>query len=96
MATGTDNHLPQWRAPMDGEDLRRYQTRAVKAAERILYDSYEEGDRDAALKAVTRLTQAVQCYLRVLEAHELEERVAALEEAQERREATNGTAFTRN
>jgi len=77
--------LPKWRASMDTSDLRRYTMRAVKAAERILYDSYDRGDTDTALKAVTRLTQAAQTYLKVLEADELEERIEALEEAIETR-----------
>lgn len=76
----TDRHLPKWRAPADVGDMRRYQARAVKAAERLLYDAYERGDDDTALKAVTRLTQAVQCYLKVL-VHDLEERVEAPEDA---------------
>ena len=73
--------LPRWRAPIDTDSLPRYSTRAVKAAERILYDAYEAGDDEMALKAVTRLTQAVQTHLKALEAAELEERVSALEEA---------------
>jgi hypothetical protein len=77
--------LPRWRAPIDLDSLPRYSTRAVKAAERILYDAYEAGDDDMALKAVTRLTQAVQTHLKALEAAELEERVSALEAAVEHR-----------
>lgn len=73
--------LPRWRANMDVSDLRRYTMRAVKAAERILYDAYDAGDTDTALKAVTRLTQAAQTYLKVLEADDLEARIEALEEA---------------
>lgn len=72
---------------MDVDDLRRYQTRSIKAAERILYDAYERGDDDMALKASTRITQAVQAYLKVLQVGELEERVKALEQAQEQRSA---------
>ena len=72
---------------MDASDLRRYTMRAVKAAERIMYDSYERGDTDTALKAVTRLTQAAQCYLKVLEADELEERIEAIEERLNERES---------
>jgi hypothetical protein len=74
-----EDHLPKWRANMDTGDLRRYVTRAVKAAERIMYDAYGRGDEDLALKACTRLTQAAQTYLKVLEADELEERIEALE-----------------
>jgi len=86
----SDRHLPKWRAPADVDDMRRYQTRAVKAAERLLYDSYERGDNDTALKAVTRLTQAVRCYLKVLQVHDLEERVEALEDAMQSQRTTNG------
>ena len=86
----TDRHLPKWRAPADVGDMRRYQTRAVKAAERLLYDAYERGDDDTALKAVTRLTQAVQCYLKVLQVHDLEERVEALETAMQSQPRANG------
>jgi len=74
-----EDHLPKWRANMDTGDLRRYVTRAVKAAERVMYDAYGRGDEDLALKACTRLTQAAQTYLKVLEADELEERIEALE-----------------
>ena len=90
MATESDErHLPKWRANMDVSDLRRYTMRAVKTAERIMYDSYERGDTDTALKAVTRLTQAAQTYLKVLEADELEERIEALEAWQQAQR--NGT-----
>lgn len=82
-ADNDEQHLPKWRANMDVSDLRRYTMRAVKTAERIMYDSYERGDTDTALKAVTRLTQAAQCYLKVLEADELEERIEALEHWQQ-------------
>jgi hypothetical protein len=82
---------------MDADDLRRYMTRAVKCAERIMYDAYDDGDRETALKAVTRLTQASHALLKVLEAHELEERVTALEEAMHARQNARGDgapAFT--
>lgn len=75
--------LPRWRATADVDDLARHATRAVKAAERILYDSYAEGDRSMALKAVTRLTQAVQAHTKVLELADLADRMEALEEAVE-------------
>jgi hypothetical protein len=80
--------LPRWRANMDASDLRRYVMRAVKASERIMYDAYDRGDDDLALKAATRLTQAAQTYLKVLEADDLEERIEAIEAALE-----NQTAF---
>jgi hypothetical protein len=53
----------------------------VKTAERIMYRAYDRGDEEQALKALTRLTQANQTYLKVLEADELEARIEALEEA---------------
>ena len=98
MSEDTDGrHLPKWRANMDTGDLRRYVMRAVKTAERIMYDSYEAGDDDTALKAATRLTQAAQTYLKVLEADELEERIEALEETVEQRAAqANGHTYRRN
>ena len=83
--------LPKWRAPIDTDSLTRYSTRAVKAAERILYDAYNRGDDELALKAATRLTQAVQTHLKALEFAELEERLSALEAAVERR--SNGHAY---
>jgi uncharacterized small protein (DUF1192 family) len=92
-----DHHLPKWRKPIDTGDLRRYVMRAVKTAERIMYDAYEGGDKETALKACTRLTQAGQTYLKVLEADELEERIEALEETVEQRAAqTNGHTYRRN
>jgi len=66
---------------MDTEDLRRYVNRAVKAAERIMYDAYERGDDELALTAATRLTQAVRCYLEAVEATDIEDRISALESA---------------
>ena len=97
MPESDDRHLPRWRAPMDTGDLRRYVNRAVKAAERIMYDAYERGDDDLALKACTRLTQAAQTYLKVLEADELEERIEALEEwAENDRSTSNGHALHAN
>ena len=85
----SEDSLPKWRAPLDVEDVQRYTTRAVKAAERIMYDAYAAGDYELALKACTRLTQAAQTYLKVREAGEMEERVEALERAVEAR-STNG------
>ncbi|PEN10383.1 hypothetical protein CRI94_17350 [Longibacter salinarum] len=83
MSTDDRCTLPRWRANMDAKDLRRYVMRAVKAAERIMYDAYDRGDEDMSLKACTRLTQAAQTYLKVLEADELEERLEAVEKALE-------------
>lgn len=82
--------LPRWRATADVKDLARHATRAVKAAERILYDSYADGDRDMALKAVTRLTQAVQAHTKVLELADLADRLEALESAVERLNERSG------
>ena len=83
----SEDSLPKWRAPLDPSDLMRYATRAVKTAERIMYDAYQDGERELALKACTRLTQAAQTYVRVVEAAELEERVAKLERAVEARQS---------
>lgn len=74
-------HLPRWNKLDDLEDARRRQMRAVKTAERIMYDAYEEGDDELALTAATRLTQAVRCYVKVVEASEIEQRISSLENA---------------
>lgn len=94
MTDDQDRHLPRWRAPMDVEDARRYQTRAIKAAERIMYEAYEAGDDAMTLKAATRVTQGVQTLIRVIEAGEIVERIERLEEIVEKQQR-NG-AFHRN
>lgn len=75
----TDRHLPRWRAPMDAADARRYMTRAVKTAEKIMYESYERGDVDTTLAACTRITQATQVLLKCIDADELTARIERLE-----------------
>lgn len=75
---GLSRPLRRWRAVGDLDDARRIQWRAVRAAERVMYDP--QATRSEVLNAVTRITQAVRCYLAVIEAAELEARVAALEE----------------
>lgn len=82
---GLSKRLTKWRKCGDLEDLRRIQWRAVKMAERVAYDA--KATREEVLKASTRITQATRAYLKVLQVGELEERVKALEEAQQR---TNG------
>lgn len=72
-------HLPRWRAVGDVSDARRLQWRAVKSAERLIYDYYEQGDREGCRKAVTALTQAIRCYASVVELDELEARIERLE-----------------
>jgi len=79
--SGEDRHLPRWNKLDDLEDARRRQMRAVKTAERIMYEAYEAGKTDLALTASTRLTQAVRCYLKVMEATDFEKRIERLEEA---------------
>jgi hypothetical protein len=76
-----ENNLPRWCKLDTVEDLRRRQMRALKTAERIMYESYENGDMEGALKAATRLTQAARCYLKTVEADEVMDRLEALEEA---------------
>jgi ubiquinone biosynthesis protein UbiJ len=68
---------------MDAADARRYMTRAVKTAEKIMYQAFERGDDDMALKAATRITQGVQTLLKVIEVDELEARIEALERQHE-------------
>lgn len=74
-----ENHLPRWRAVGNLSDVRRLQWRAVKAAERIVYDAYEDGDREECRKAVTSLSNAVRAYMSVVEAEDLEQRIERLE-----------------
>lgn len=69
----------------DLSDARRLQWRAVKAAERLLYDQYEDGDREEARKAVTTLTQATRAYVSIVETSEMEERLENVEQALEAR-----------
>jgi hypothetical protein len=76
-----ENRLPKWCKLDSVEDVRRRQMRALKTAERIMYDAYENGDTDTALKAATRVTQATRCYLKTVEADEVMDRLEALEEA---------------
>lgn len=78
--------LTRWRKAGDLEDVRRLQWRAIKMAERVAYDP--RSTRSEVLQASTRITQAVRCYLKVLEADDLLERIEALEDAFETR--TNG------
>ena len=59
----------------------------MKLAEHVAYD--EGATKAEILTASSRLTQAVQAYLKVLEAADLTERVEALERAVEAR-STNG------
>jgi L-rhamnose isomerase len=76
---GGERHLPRWNKLDTLEDARRRQMRAVRTAERIMYDAYERGDTETALKAATRVTQGVRCYVKVVEASEFEARIQALE-----------------
>jgi uncharacterized small protein (DUF1192 family) len=72
----------RWRKPGDLPDVQRIAWRAMKLAEHVAYD--EGATKAEILTASSRLTQAVQAYLKVLEYAELEERLSALEEAFER------------
>lgn len=77
----------RWRKTGDLPDVRRIAWRAMKLAEHVAYD--EGATKAEILTASSRLTQAVQAYLKVLEAADLTERVEALERAVEAR-STNG------
>jgi hypothetical protein len=79
-----EKSLPKWCALDSVEDVRRRQMRAVKTAERVMYDAYENGDLDRALTAATRLTQATRAYLKTVEAHEVVDRLDALEDRYDR------------
>jgi hypothetical protein len=93
MSDDNTPHLPRWRALMDVGDAMRLQMRAVKAAERLMYDAYERGDREACRKAANTVTQASRAYVKMAEVHELEARVERLERLHERltNPETNGT-----
>ena len=82
--------LRKWRRTDDVEGLRRRVYRALRTAEVIMY--HPDTDTDKRLKAVTVLQQTARTYLKVLEADELEERIEALEKAEEERQQgrTNG------
>jgi len=88
-----DLDLKKWRACDDLGKLRTRVHRAMRSAEAVMYAAGEEGDRAGVLKAATTVQQTARCYLKVLEADELEERIEALEETLDEREsaATNGT-----
>lgn len=92
MSDSEERHLPRWRALDDGRDVRRRVMRALRCAERLMYERYEQGDHEGALDAVTRVQQAARCYLKAMEVHSLERRVEALEERlSEPTQRTNGT-----
>ena len=74
--------LKKWRKVDDMEKLRTRVHRAQRAAEAVMYAAAEEGDKATVLKAATTLQQTARTYLKVMSAGDLEERVAALEEAQ--------------
>jgi hypothetical protein len=75
--------LKQWRKLDDTEDTARRVMRAMRTAEAIMYASHTS---DAMrLKAATVVQQTARTYLACLEAHELEARVEALEEAMQAR-----------
>lgn len=87
-----DRHLPRWRALDGTEDVRRRTMRAMRAAERILYDAYDRGDQETALSACTRLQQCARTYLKALEVDELESRLERVEQLHERLLNSNGAA----
>lgn len=61
------------------DDARRVLWSALTAAETILDDATEQRDAPTVLKAVHALTQATAAYARVVEAGELEARLAEVE-----------------
>ena len=74
--------LKRQRKPGTIEDALLIQWRAVKAAEQGLYAA---PDVPGVLRAVHAITQAAAGYSKLLEAHQLEDRVSAIEEALEKR-----------
>lgn len=89
-----DLGLKKWRAVDDLQTLRTRVHRALRTAETVMYRAGEEGNKTAALKAATTVQQTARTYLKVLEADELEERIARLEQlagiADEPLTTTNG------
>lgn len=91
--TGTNEDEPaplelrKWRKADGLEKLRMRVHRALRTAEKVMYQAGREGDRSDALRAATVVQQTARTYLKVLEVDELEERVEALEQAYEN---TNG------
>lgn len=73
--------LRMWRKPGDLDDLRMRQWRALRAAERVMYD--DKSTRSQVISAVHAMTQASRAYIKVVEVHELEERLEAVEKALE-------------
>lgn len=71
--------LKKWRKPDDLDETKMRMYRAVRASEQVMYDP--ASTRAQVLRAVHATTQAVNTYLKVLQADELEERIEALEEA---------------
>ena len=69
--------LRKWRKPGELDDLKMRVWRAVRAAERVMYD--ERSTRSEVLKAATTMQQSARTYVSILEADDLLERIEALE-----------------
>ena len=70
--------LTRQRKPGTIDDALLIQWRAIKAAETALYSA---ADEPTVLRSVHAITQATTGYAKLLEAHQLEEHVAAIEGA---------------
>lgn len=74
-----EGHLVKARKTGDVSDLRKIVWRAVRAAEQMMFQ--ENATPELVFKAIYAISQIGNTYMKVLEVDELEERVAALEEA---------------
>jgi hypothetical protein len=94
MAQSSENTAPnvagqlrKWRALDSREDVQMRVMRALKTVETIMYAEHTPDEERR--KCATTVSQLARTYLKCLEVGEYEERISALEQAQEQR-PTNG------
>jgi uncharacterized small protein (DUF1192 family) len=92
-APNVSGQLRKWRALDSREDVQRRVMRALRTVETIMYAEHTPDEERR--KCATTVSQLARTYLKCLEVGEYEERITALEKAQERRQS-NGTVFNRN
>ena len=86
---GISEQLRKWRRCDDTDRLHMRVTRAIRAAEVILYS--DEATIDQRLKACTVIQQSARTAMAIIETVEIEERITALEEMFNQQ--TNGYAL---
>jgi hypothetical protein len=82
------------RKPGNLQELLRTIWTAILEAEAVLLAASSRQDEEVTLKAVHAVVQAGACYAKLLEAGEIEARLAALEAALAARKPTNGQVIT--